>query len=252
MPALPSFFSLFNATQPPESQLTQTLVGAINNSVSVTLTLTTTGSLAHGTLLYMRSGIAIPVVGTLAGDELLLHEFDRKGNVTGIHLGKWSRAGYSGTWSSPSLPSRSLAFSLSTVRQLEEPRAKLADLTGLYQYGYSAKNRFSQVHIQQMGEKILAVAMLAVTDEPVQNQLTVSKTTVKLAGNMAVFSNSSIATSPLKLAFFNGGATICLSGAPTMTAAQDVTQGADMVVGHYIRTSTKPPQFSVDELARIV
>ena len=230
----------------------QTFVGAINNSVPVTLTLATSGTLAHGTLLYRRSGISIPVVGTLNGDELLLHEFDKKGNVTGIHLGEWSKAGYTGTWSSPSLPSRSLAFSLTTVSQQEGSRPKLADLTGLYQYSYSAKNRFSQLHVQQMGEKILAIAMFAATDEPVQHQVTVPRTTVKLAGSEAVFSNTSIATSSMKLAFFNGGATICLSGTTPKPIVHDVTRAVDMLVGNYIRTSTQLPQFSVDELTRMV
>ena len=76
MPALPDFFSLLNPAQPPETQLTRTFAGAINGTIPVTLTITTTGRLAHGTLIYMRPGIPILVVGTLTANELLLIALD--------------------------------------------------------------------------------------------------------------------------------------------------------------------------------
>ncbi len=253
MPALPDFFSLLHPAQPPEPQLTRTFVGAINDTIPVTLTITTVGRLAHGTLIYMRSGISILVVGTLTDNELLLHEFDKKGNIMGIHAGELSKTHYSGTWRSPSLPGRSLPFALTMTSQYDEPKLSVADLTGLYQYGYGTRNRFAQLHIQQMGEKTLAVAMLAATDEPVQNQIVISKTLVKLSANQAVFSTNSIATAPLKFAFFNGGATVCFSGPTTVsTAHQPTAQLADMLLGQYIRTSTQPPRFSVDELSRVL
>lgn len=253
MPALPDFFSLLNPAQPPETQLTRTFVGAINGTVPVTLTITTTGRLAYGTLTYTRSGISIVVVGTVTGHELLLHEFDKKGKITGIHAGELSETGYAGTWRSPSLPGRPLLFALTITAQYDEPKLKLADLTGLYQYGYGNRNRFAQLHIQQMDEKSLAVAMLAATDEPVQNQITIPKKIIKLSGNQAVFSSNSIATVPLTFAFFNGGAMICYAGPMTVsTSGRPIVQVADMLLGHYIRTSTEPPRFSVDELSRVL
>lgn len=252
MPALPDFFSLLNPTQPSETQLTRTLVGAINETISVTLAITTTGRLAHGTLSYTRSGISIRVVGTLTDNELVLHEFDKKGNITGIHAGELSKTHYSGTWRSPCLPGRPLPFTLTMTSQYDEPKRRLADLTGLYQYGYGTRNRFAQLHIQKMGEKSLAVAMLAATDEPVRSQVVIAKKIIKLSGDQAVLSSTSMAVAPLTLAFFNGGAAIYYAGpTPVSASGRLVVQVADMLLGPYIRTSTQPPRFSVDELSRV-
>lgn len=253
MPALPNFFSLLNPAQPPESQLARTFVGAINTTIPVTLNLTTTGRLAHGILIYSRSGVSIQVVGTITDHELLLHEFDKKGNITGIHAGELTKTSYSGTWRSPSLPGRPLFFELTMTAQQTEPKQKLADLTGLYQYGYGNRNRFAQLHVQQMGNKSLAIAMLAATDEPVQNQVVIAKTLMKLAGGQAVLSRNGIVTAPVKLTFFNGGATVCFSG-PTSDHSSIilVPQAADMLVGQYIRTSTEVPRFLGDELSRMM
>ena len=252
MPALPDFFSLLNPAQPPETQLKRTFVGAINDTIPVTLTITTTGRLAHGTLIYTRSGISILVVGTLTDNNLLLHEFDKRGNIMGIHAGELSKTHYSGTWHSPSLPGRPLLFTLIMTSQYDEPKLRVANLTGIYQYGYGTRNRFGQLYIQQMGEKMLAIAMLAATDEPVQNQIVVPKIVTNLSANQAIFSTNSLVMAPLKIAFFNGGATVCFAGPTTdNTSQQPVTRLAHMLLGQYIRTSTQPPRFSVDELSRV-
>ncbi|MBO0938435.1 hypothetical protein J2I47_17925 [Fibrella sp. HMF5335] len=253
MPALPDFFSRLNPAKPPESQLTQTLVGAINNTIPVTLTIITMGRLAHGTLTYTRSGIAIQVVGTLTGSELLLHEFDKKGTVTGIHVGEWSKSGYVGSWRSPSLPGRSLPFDLTVMSQHDGLRDKLADLTGLYQYSYGNRHRFAQLHVEQINEKTLAIAALAVTDEPVQNQMVVSKTIIKLVGSQATLSINRVAIVALTFAFFNGGTSVSFSGPTSVsTSNRPPILSADMLLGHYIRTSTRPPRFSEDELSRML
>lgn len=93
---------------------TQTYTGSVAG-YPVSLTLTIFDNLAHGTLVYIRSGIPIRVEGTFDGTSLTIHEFDKKGRVTGIYSGKHSQTAYAGTWCSPSVQLKEMPFSFNAA-----------------------------------------------------------------------------------------------------------------------------------------
>ena len=72
-------------------QTLQTFEGQINGKIAITLALVLEDNLVYGTLRYKVVGEAIKVIGSLENSKVLLHEFDSKGNVTGIYFGTKKR-----------------------------------------------------------------------------------------------------------------------------------------------------------------
>lgn len=239
--ALTSFLSvarLIGLATPTATQTTQVYAGNVAK-YPVSLTLTVSGNLAHGTLIYTRSGIPIRVVGTLNGTSLLLHEFDTKGTITGLYSGVQTALGYAGTWYSPSIPNKEMPFTLLTDAPGSAPKpVRLGNLTGTYAYSFGRKAGYATLFVQQTEPGKLIVAMQAAASESARTMLVVDRAVLRLTGNQATYSGFEINNRTIRLTFFDGGACVHYVGGPE---AADVGQAT--VSGNFIRTDTKPPLF---------
>lgn len=239
--ALTSFLSvarLIGLASPTATQTTQVYAGSVAK-YPVSLTLTISGNLAHGTLLYTRSGIPIRVVGTLNGTSLLMHEFDTKGTITGLYSGVQTPLGYAGTWYSPSMPNKEMPFTLLTDAPVAAARpVRLGNLTGTYAYSFGRKAGYAKLFVQQTEPDRIIVAMQAAASESARTMIVVDRAVLKLTGNQATYSSYEINNRTIRLTFFDGGACVHYVGGSEPSEAGQVT-----VTGNFIRTDTKPPLF---------
>jgi hypothetical protein len=238
--SLLSVARLIGLAQPPSVQTTQQWVGMVAK-YPVTLTLTTTDNLAYGTLVYTRSGIPIRVVGTLTGTSLLMHEFDAKGNVTGIYNGNCDGKGYSGTWFSPGASAKELLFAFQAAGPAAAPQAvKLPNLSGTYTYYFGPKAGFATLYVQQTETDRIVVVMEGISGEPSRSQARLGRKPLKLVGgNQAIYTSTEYGQCAIKLTFFNGGACVAYVG-----DAYDCGFGHNATVaGNYVRTDSRTPVF---------
>jgi hypothetical protein len=238
--SLVSVARLLGFAQPAAVQTTQQWVGAVAK-YPISLTLTTTDNLTYGTLVYTRSGIPIRVVGTLNGASLLMHEFDAKGNITGIYSGNRAEAGYAGTWFSPGASAKELPFAFQAEGVASAPApVRLGSLTGTYSYYLGPKAGFATLYVHQLSADRLVVAMEGISGEPSRSQAIIGKTPLRLVGgNQAIYANSEFGKCSIKLTFFNGGACVDYVG-----DGFDCGFGHNAsVAGNYVRTDSKMPVF---------
>jgi hypothetical protein len=238
--SLLSMARLIGLAQPSSVQTTQQWVGVVAK-YPVSLTLTTTDHLTYGTLIYTRSGIPIRVVGTLEGTSLLMHEFDSKGNITGVYNGNRDNRGYSGTWFSPGASAKELPFSFQASAPASPPiPVKLPNLTGTYSYQFGPKASFATLYVQQTEANRVVVAMEGISGEPSRSQARIGKKPLSLlGGNQAIYTNNEYGKCAIKLTFFNGGAAVAYVG-----DGYDCGFGHNAtVVGNYVRVDSKTPVF---------
>lgn len=239
--ALLSLLSLSAQAQTTSTRTLRTYEGSVNDRYPVSLTLTTYDNLAHGTLVYKRSGIPIRVVGTVDGSDILLHEFDPKATVTGIFNGKASAKGYLGSWFPAKENGKELSFSLTQTSTRPAPAPSATSLTGTYSYNFG-KNEGAPAGtllVQQLGTDKLVVSMDANRGAPSYNMAMIDKTTLKLRANQAVYKSTEFGKCTLKITFFEGGASIAYVG-------EDYDCGfgnGASVSGNYVKTSSKTPKF---------
>lgn len=209
-------------------------------SYPVSLTLTIADNLAYGTLLYTRSGIAIQVVGTLHGSTLLMHEFDKKGNVMGIYSGKQTSQAFLGMWNSPLATGREMPFALTSGAATKTQQLpKLADLTGTYEFNFGPKASSATLSVQQLDDHNIWVAMQGGTGEPARRLTIIDRTTLRLSGNQAIYTSAGKDQCAIKLTFFNQGVCIdFLNGSPTPGLGDTAT-----LTGNYVRTNSQTPLF---------
>jgi hypothetical protein len=237
-----TLFILFTAhVATAQTRTLRTYDGTVNDKYPVSLTLTTYDNLAYGTLAYKRTGLPIRVVGSLEGENLLLHEFDSKATISGIFNGKASAKGYLGTWFPAKAKAKELTFSLTQTSKQPAPAPPAFNLTGTYGYNFGKEEEApaGQLLVQQIGADKIVIAMDANRGAPSYNMATIEKTTLKLRGNQAIYSNKEYGKCTIKLTFFEGGASIVYVG-------EDYNCGfgnAATVTGNYLKTSSKTPTF---------
>ena len=221
------------------AQTIRTYDGAVNDKYPVSLTLTTDDNLAYGTLIYKRSGVPIRVVGTVEKGKLLLNEFYGKSTVTGIFNGQASAKGYLGSWFSPKPNAKELTFALTETSEKPGPNSPTVNPTGTYAYSFEKEGGSGQVHVKQLANNQITVAMEANRGAPSFNMATVEKTTLKLRGNKAIYSSKEYGKCTLKLHFFEGGVSVGYVGDD-----HDCGFGnAATVTGNYVKTSSQVPTF---------
>jgi hypothetical protein len=216
----------FATAQTPLTQ--QTYEGMINNKFAITLALTSDGNLMYGTLTYKKTGQPIKVVGSLEKDNALLHEFDVKGNVTGTYFGSITNGVFAGSWSSPR--GKDMPFLVKKTAQNSVNRARF-DVSGTYAYDFGKDNGSGKVTVKVLPKGNIAVTMDAVTGGPAYNMALIEKATLKLADNVAVYSNNEFGKCKLQLTFFDGGVSIIY-----LDEAYECGFGnAASVVGNYLK-----------------
>lgn len=220
-------------------QTTRVYEGHVGN-YPVSLTLTTADNLAYGTLVYTRSGIPIQVVGTLYGSSLLMHEFDKKGNVMGVYNGKRTSKGFLGLWSSPSAAGPEMPFDLTGgITNKPEKPLKLTDLTGTYEYNFGPKASSATLYVQQLDARKIWMAMQGVSGEPARHLAIIDRTMLRLSGNQAIYTSAEKGKCAIKLTFFNNGACVDFLNDSANCGFGD----AATVRGNYVRTNSQTPLF---------
>ncbi len=95
------FLGIFLSSQAQAEETA--LTGTLNGKIPIEMKLNIDGQDAKGSYLYTKYKTDIPLKGTAdAGGNLVLSEFDDKGNMTGTFKGKLSAGGkFEGQWSKP-------------------------------------------------------------------------------------------------------------------------------------------------------
>lgn len=211
--------------------------GQINNKIPIKFNLSFDGNLIEGTLIYTKVGQPIKIVGTLEGDNLLLHEFYSKENVSGGFNATRTKEGFSGIWfsSKPNVNEMNFTVKKTGSREVEK---KKPDATGTYSYSFGKNQGVGDIFIQQ-GSNSLVLSALAVKGAPSYNQAILDKVSFKLNGNTGVYETTEFGKCKLKATFSENSLSIV-----HLEDAFDCGFGHGIsVAGNYIKTSSKPPKF---------
>ncbi len=221
--------------------LRQSYEGFINNKIPINLELTFDGNLVYGTLTYKKVGQPIKVIGTLEQENVLLHEFATKADITGVFYGIKKGHEINGSWSSPSGKEMSFNLKNTAVTPFDKPTNKSA--TGSYAYSFGKDGATGNLYVQQIGKDKVIVEMQAVKGPPSYNQAIIEKTSLKLVNNEAFYENKEFGKCKLKISFFEGGANIIY-----LDDAYDCGFGnAASVVGNYLKFDSKAPKFEQNQ-----
>lgn len=229
--------SLLSATA-QNQLLERKLEGTLNGKIPIRMTLTQDGTALFGSMVYVKKGIPITVIGTLYDENLLLHELMPDGTVTGIYSATAKGKAFVGSWMSPKNPDKELRLQLNETQQKQVPKPSLADLTGTYYYSFGEESAFGELLVKQEG-KTLSVAINCITGGPSFHMAIIEKTQLSLAGNTALYATDEYGKCRLLITFGKGVAQI-----DYLESAYDCGFGARATAaGHYIRTRAVAPTF---------
>ncbi len=215
----------------------QTYEGLINNKIPVNLSLTFDANLIYGTLTYKRVGQPIKIIGTIENDNVLLHEFADKADITGIYYGTKKGDEISGSWSSPSGKEMNFSIKKTEATQVEKPETK--SVTGSYAYSFGKDGGSGNMYVRQTDKDKIIVEIQAVKGLPSYNQAVIAKNTLKLVRNEAIYESKEFGKCLLKISFFEGGANIIyLDGGYECGFGNGAS-----VVGNYLKFDSKAPKF---------
>lgn len=218
--------------------LQQMYDGLINNRISINLSLTFDGNLVYGTLIYKKVGQPIKIIGSLQNDEIMLHEFDGKTDITGIYYGTKKGDEISGSWSSPS--GKEMKFSVKKTTSNEISKTEITSVTGTYAYSFGKDGGTGNMYVRQAEKDKIILEIQAIKGPPSYNQAIIEKNTLKLVNNEAIYENTEFGKCEFKISFFEGGANIVYVG-----EAYDCGFGnGASVVGNYLKYDSKAPKFS--------
>ncbi len=220
-----------------QTKLPQQSFDGFINKIPINLSLTFDANLVYGTLTYKRVGQPIKVIGSLEGNEFLLHEFGEKTEITGIYYGIKKGDEISGSWSSPS--GKDMKFSIKKIASSEIEKPELKSATGSYAYSFGKDGGTGNMYVQQVAKDKIILEIQAVKGPPSYNQAIIEKTSLKLVRNEAIYENNEFGKCLLKITFFEGGANIIY-----LNDAYDCGFGnAASVVGNYFKFDSKAPKF---------
>jgi hypothetical protein len=215
----------------------QTFDGFINNKIPISLTLIFDGNLLYGTLVYTKVGQPIKVIGTIDKNDILIHEFATKADITGVYYGTKKGDEISGSWSSPNGKEMKFFVKSIGITPIDKPEIKL--VTGTYAYNFGKVGGTGSLYVQQVNKDKIVVEMQSVKGPPSYNQAIIEKTSLKLVRNEAIYENNEFGKCKLKISFFDEGANIVY-----LNEAYDCGFGnAASVVGNYMKFDSKAPKF---------
>jgi hypothetical protein len=215
----------------------QTYDGFINGKIPISLSLTFDANIVYGTLIYKKVGQPIKVIGTLENEDILLHEFATKADITGVYYGKKKSDEISGTWSSPN--GKEMSFSLKKIITTLMNKPENKSVTGSYAYSFGKDGGTGNLYVQQVGNDKIIVEIQTVNGPPSYNQAIVEKKSLKLVGTEAIYENNEFGKCKFKLSFFEDGANIIY-----LNEAYDCGFGnGASVVGNYLKFDNKAPKF---------
>jgi hypothetical protein len=215
-----------------------TFEGKINEKIPVKFALIVDGSLIEGFIIYTRVGQPIKIIGSLEGDNMLLHEFLNKDQIVGGFNATRTKEGFSGVWFSTKQDAKELNFTVKKTSEKDIEKQK-TETTGTYAYSLGKNSGSGMMYVQQGGSGNLVVSILATRGAPSYNQAILDKVTFKMTGNEAIYESTEFGKCKLKATFSNNAASIIY-----LEDAFDCGFGnAASVVGSYFKTDSKPPKF---------
>ena len=215
----------------------QTYDGFINGKIPISLLLTFDANLVYGTLTYKKVGQPIKIIGTIEKENILLHEFATKADITGIYYGIKKDDEIKGSWTSPTGKELSFNIQKTTITQIDKLENK--SVTGSYVYSFGKDGGTGNLYVQQVGKDKIIIEIQAVKGPPSYNQAIIEKTSLKLLKNEAIYENNEYGKCKLKLSFFEGGANIIY-----LNEAYECGFGnGASVIGNYLKFDNKAPKF---------
>lgn len=211
--------------------------GFINSKIPVNLSLTFDANLIYGTLTYKRVGQPIKIIGTIENDNILLHEFADKADITGIYYGTKKGDEISGSWSSPS--GKEMNFKIKKTEATQVEKSEIKSVTGSYAYSFGKDGGSGNMYVRQTDKDKIIVEIQAVKGLPSYNQAVIAKNTLKLVRNEAIYESKEFGKCLLKVSFFEDGANIIyLDGGYECGFGNGAS-----VVGNYLKFDSKAPKF---------
>lgn len=219
----------------------QVFTGKINNKITATLTITTDGNLVYGQVIYKKEPIKI--VGTIEQNQIVLKELDSKGYVTGTYSGEKKGDKIEGVWYAPKPNAPEWKFSLSKTSETQIVKPVIKSLTGTYRFSFGKEEgAFGQVDVHQISKDKILIAMDANRGAPNYNMAIIDKTTLKITGNQAIYTNTEFGKCKLQISFFEGGLNIIY-----LEEAYDCGFGnGASVVGEYLKIDSRVPTFQTN------
>lgn len=230
-----ALITLFSGIQVTAQELTERVFeGTINGKIPVKLTLVSDGEVAYGSVVYTKKGVPISVVGTLENGNFFLNELLPNGQVSGVYSGTTKADSMVGMWSAPKIDAKELPLDLRLLQQKSVKRPALKNVAGTYAYAFGKDGSVGNMRVAQPKPGQISVSFDNVTGAPARNQATISKTTLKLVNNQAVYSSSEFGKCKFTITFLENGARVSY----TDEAYQCGFGNAATVTGNYIRTKT--------------
>ena len=193
------FIAFFSVGAQAQNLTQQTFEGTINKTIPIVMTLTQDDTAIFGNVVYKKKGILISVVGRLEGKMLFVNELMPNGSITGTYSVEITNGVGNGLWLSAK---KELKLSLKQTQTTTIPRPALGNVTGTYQYSFGKDGGSGLMKVQQLAADKVAVFFDCVTSAPAYNMATVEKTTLKLVGNQAVYSNKEFGNCQFRIKFY--------------------------------------------------
>jgi hypothetical protein len=219
----------------------QVFTGKINNKITANLTLTSDGNLIYGQVIYKKEPIKI--VGTIEQNQVILRELDAKGYVTGTYSGEKKGDKIEGIWYATKRDAPEWKFSIQKTSETQVEKLIIKSLTGTYSYSFGKEDGAAgQVDVHQIAKDKIVIAMDANRGGPNYNMAIINKTTLKITGNQATYTNTEFGKCKLKITFFDGGLNIIY-----IDEAYDCGFGnGASVVGEYLKIDSRVPTFQTN------
>ncbi|MBO2011064.1 hypothetical protein [Hymenobacter negativus] len=161
--------------------------GYLAGKIPVTMHYQRDGEVLMGEITYLNTRHKTPIRlrGTIAEDHTYhLLEFDKKGTITGILIGRPAGQAFIGQWYSPTTE-RELALRLvkKEARVASVPmRVNAAQLYGSYTYRYGAAGRQGTFSMAKVAAGKASFELMAVTATPAHHYAEVPLDTISLTG----------------------------------------------------------------------
>lgn len=161
------------------------LVGTINSDLNIHMNLRFRGNEVNGTYFYDKFKTSISLKGSINNiDNIIMSEYDAKGNVTGVFNGKFtSQSNIEGTWSKPD-GSNKMPFSVFELNESVKSEKTKVNWAGEWLHTESNQFFSSLITIKNLTASSFKFSLDAHNGANLGN---IEDETAKINGNRAVF-----------------------------------------------------------------
>lgn len=219
--------------------LQKTYEGNINGKIPVSVTLKKEGNSLFGNVTYKKKGLPIAVIGYSENNTVFFNELMPDGKVTGTFSGEIKGDLITGKWFSPEKNARELSFSIRKISEKAVNHKTIKDVTGIYNYSFGEEGGSGDLRVKRLRNDKIAISFDCIRGAPSYNMATISKTTVRLNGNKAIYSSNEFGKCRFFILFSENGARVSFFD----NAYSCGFGNAATVEGNYIKTNSSIPKF---------